>query len=411
MRTTVWVLTVPLAITLAVAIGGCGGVVAHDVEGEDAAATDASGVDAQAVFVPPMVDASTPVPYDAQPFDAHPPVDGSPPAHARIIFVHASPDLPAIRLCFGIGTQSNGSDLQVNALLPPLPATANSGEPYPGIMPGAGYPIPDLIDLSTVAVTPFAVFASSIGAGTAHCDALVGADGQGGTLVRNKDYVRLATTPPGTYTADSTEIVAVAGCTPAAVDPNATVARCGPDYDPATGNVSEAVAGLDVNINAATMGAQVLHLAPGLDGELGGFGVAQQLVTITTGAPAVFNLTPLGGVGYGALGSATAVQVTDISSVDTPNALFTVQTSNAMGAVVNQLVLAFSQISQLTVGTVAAPDGGPYFAPGENYVFVLLGDPSAAPYLDPNGQPNAAYDGHGLHVIAFPAHQVPSALP
>src|SRR5689334_12512659 len=61
--------------------------------------------------------------------DASDASDAAPTTHAKVILVHASPDVAALRLCFALGVQNDGSDAKM-APIAPLPNNA--------LAPGAG---------------------------------------------------------------------------------------------------------------------------------------------------------------------------------------------------------------------------------------------------------------------------------
>jgi hypothetical protein len=102
---------------------------------------------------------------DADTIDRDGSVDAGPPV-AKILAVHAANDLPAVRICFAIGSKDDGSD----AVIQPLPAlpyddvdSKTKGMPYPGVFPGTGSPIPSLgIDLESLAVTPYLIDAAAL---------------------------------------------------------------------------------------------------------------------------------------------------------------------------------------------------------------------------------------------------------
>ena len=62
--------------------------------------------------------------------------------------------------------------------------------------------------------------------------------------------------------------------------------------------------------------------------------------------------------------------------------------------------LSLTDIQKLSV---AGTTPGAYFQAGNNYLFAVLGDPSTASQqlYAPDGAVNMAYDGRGLHIVAF----------
>jgi phosphoribosyl 1,2-cyclic phosphodiesterase len=171
--------------------------------------------------------------------------------HAKVIVVHASPDVPTVRVCFAIGLQNDGSD-GVIAPISPLPQT--------GLAPGTGGALPDLgVDLSQRALTPYVILASKITSSAARCDTLAG---DAGTLTQNVDYFVLPTIKNGTLAPSTTFLVAATGCVPSAIDPAADTTTCGASYDSTKGNLSLQIFTLDRVIgNTQRFGAQVAHVA------------------------------------------------------------------------------------------------------------------------------------------------------
>jgi hypothetical protein len=59
------------------------------------------------------------------------------------------------------------------------------------------------------------------------------------------------------------------------------------------------------------------------------------------------------------------------------------------------------QLSRWDLSTASA-GGGAQFSAGQNYTFILVGDPEAAQIVLADGGANPAYDGRGVHFLAFP---------
>jgi len=135
--------------------------------------------------------------------DASDASDAAPTTHAKVIVVHASPDVAAVRLCFALGVQNDGSDAKM-APIAPLPNNA--------LPPGGGAILPDLgLDLSHQALTPYVFVASKI-TSAATCDQLAA------SLTANIDYYPLATVKNGTLAAGTTLMFAMTGCLASALD-------------------------------------------------------------------------------------------------------------------------------------------------------------------------------------------------
>ena len=163
-------------------------------------------------------------------------VDAGP--NARITVLHASPDFPPFRICFALrfGT------LDIVASLPPGPDQQVPGLPFTGVFPGTGGVFPDVKDLSTDTVVVYAIRADKVkdnardAGAQLKCSDYIGIDA-GTTLTKNVDYFELAPLPPGTFPKNSSVIIGLTGCLPKAIDPAASVEKCGANYVDATGNL------------------------------------------------------------------------------------------------------------------------------------------------------------------------------
>ena len=314
-------------------------------------------------------DAATDAPTDA-------PADAA-VSHAKIIAVHASPDLEAFRFCFGVGVQNDGSDA---AVLPiePLPKTP--------LAPGAGAVLSDLGDLSKSAVTPYVVLASKIGQGQT-CDAIV--PGAAGT-----DYFALATIKYGQLASATTHLLAVTGCLPHALDALADTTTCGANYDATNGNLVGDVLLLDrVVANTQRFGAQIAHVASPAAGVWSGlYGattVSAALRAIDGGAD-----EPIAdSVALGALAPPNAASLA-MPSVDSTSLVVAANNPDG-GAPPAESSIPLPLVYEATTGQATGEKA--YFAPGVNYTFVFVGDPRVSATSD-----GGVFDGHSLHALAFP---------
>ena len=73
--------------------------------------------------------------------------------------------------------------------------------------------------------------------------------------------------------------------------------------------------------------------------------------------------------------------------------------------------LATIQYASQWSASVASTPGGANFAYGQTYTFILEGDPLAQQGLLSDGGLNPAYDGRGIHIVAFPNNFSPAQLP
>ncbi len=321
-------------------------------------------------------------------------------ARAKVILVHASPDVPAVRVCFAIGTKNDGSDA-VLAPFPPLPDKAVGAQPYPGVFPGTGGTLPDLgQDLSGKVVVPYAVLASKVstdvatdgGIAPVACDSLIAGDGG---LTPGVDYIPLPPIPAGTLKPDTTLLLAATGCFPTAVDSKASAALCGADYDTQKGNVAIKGFVLDRAVaDAQKTGTQAAHLSSQVQGLLQGgnaTGITVGVIVADAGGyqPVTSNADP---VAYGQIkpAPASALSLPPASSAELSLGVLDPDGGPALSVV----DVPFASIYTATTGQTQGADQ--YFVAGANFTFVILGDPTQ-PFVT-----DAGVNGYGLHVLAFP---------
>ncbi len=320
------------------------------------------------------------------------------PARAKILVVHASPDVPPVRICFAVGTKSDGSDAVI-APFPPLPDKTEGSLPFPGLFPGTGGPLPDLgADLSQKVIVPYVIIASKVasdvapadgGVAPVACDTLLQGDGG---LTANVDYMKLPPIPSGTFMPGKTLLLAATGCLPTSADPNANVIACGADYDSTLGNVAIKIFDLDrIIADTQKSGAQVAHLSPKLF-----TGLLAGVTEIDAGSDAGVVYEPItpnnAPVNYAQLKPAPAAS---LSLPPASNAALVLSAVNPDGgAPIATFPVPFTFIYASTTGQLVGADQ--YFTANSNYTFVVVGDPQKAFLSD------AGVDGYGLHVLAFP---------
>jgi hypothetical protein len=311
--------------------------------------------------------------------DASDASDAGPTSHAKVIVVHASPDLPAVRVCFATGLQNDGSDAQM-APIAPLPKT--------GIAPGGGAILPDLgVDLSQKAITPYVMIASKI-AGNATCDQLAT------TLTANTDYFALPTIKNGTFAAGTTVLVAATGCLPTSMDGLADITTCGADYNATKGNLAIQDFKLDRVIgNTQRFGAQLAHVASPASGvwtaQYGATDVSASLSPFDGGATEIIvDHTKLFTLAPGAAAS-LAMPTVDQTS------LVVAAVNPDGGAPPKSMSIPLPLVYEATTGQATGENA--YFAPGVNYTFVFVGDPRQQATMD-----GGVFNGYSLHALAFP---------
>lgn len=327
---------------------------------------------------------------------------------AKLITVHASPQLWGIRFCFAV----NGSVTP----LPPLPhdpATQPATLGYPGIPPGAGGAVPFAgTDLTPLTITPYIIDAYAIRThfkgetpSEKKCSDLIGPDGGVG-ITEGTDYWKLGDIPANTFQHNRTYMLVLEGCTKDANfgSTGLTTAMCGSGWNATSGNLTAKVYGLD-RATGAKMGAQFVHASPILMVPHPG-GAIGSLATVA-GLPDggtlvdIINLTPA--TNGGNIEPATATQVTGANVATTYLSMSLIESDAGIGA--NPL-LPISAVEMLTTGL--APDGGSMYKAGGNYTFVMVGDPmriaDGGPSLDPDGgAPKAtAGAGYSFHALGFP---------
>jgi hypothetical protein len=350
--------------------------------GIDASTPSDGGPDARGS---PEADAGGDASVDAGALDAANPDGGTPPT--SVIFVHASPSLPSLRLCWG------------------LPGALPASPPYPSDneMPASNYsgiPVGGAVWLdpgqvgSLANVTMYALRAWPLANTTLACDELICPPGGQNCRIPNLDYWQLGTIAPGALRLGATNLVAISGCR-GGDDLAANAQRCGASWDAAHGNLHLEI----VPAETAALGGdggglwvQAAQLSPGLEALQGSAGVtsvsfgadmsaAQPIAQLAhegellPALPAAVSLPP-GAATFGQLGFAV-----DVQGVDAGDA-------------------AHLWMSLVKAQELVNPGQDPnlYFGAGGTYVVTILGDPSVA-HADGDG----GYDGTGLHVLVLPA--------
>jgi hypothetical protein len=348
---------------------------------------------------------------------------GPPPSHAKLVIVHAAPGMPPFRICFGTGVKNDGSDLVV-AALPVLPDAKQAPLPYAGFFNGTASPLPDITDLSSIAITPFLVSAAAIQAydssqGTTEpdCTQFIGIDGKGTNanpslkLAPGKDYFPMPTIPAGTFIDDATFLVSVTGCLPDVADAGFSAALCGATWSSATGNLAMSVAQLDTKtVIDGGIGVQFAHRASPVEGlpgtadttAVGGGPDTVVHAPASNGVIPAFSWTADGGSGpVPSLEPLSTGPVKYSASAVAPPVAFAFSASGpqdptlAFGVGMVKLDGGVPTFQPWPAGDQGQPGAGDYFSlplpviqllsgpmmdggftPGETYTMVLLGDPT-----------------------------------
>jgi hypothetical protein len=306
--------------------------------------------------------------------------DSAAVAPATVILLNSSPDLPSVRVCLVVAGTATTAIL-------PVPDRLAPGQTVPGIDLWTGAPIPTgLGDPATLSVTPYLLRVDAIAraaeAGVMDCLGLIGPGGEGMTLVAGVDFWRLPTVPAGTFIDGTVGFVMFHGCLPLSLDPNASIDRCGQDYD--GGN------NLQYTLYSFTpisgFAARVIQGSRPIDGvfaEQAG-GTVSEIVSFD-GEQVTGMTFKSFDTWFPLLPATSSLNVEVVTDADAEVATY---------------AWPWTEIAQITTGSSTTADGGPYYAFGQTYTFVIVGDPSAP--ADSGAQP---------HAIVFPDDLVPPAYP
>jgi hypothetical protein len=291
--------------------------------------------------------------------------EGGAAEHGKVLVVHASPNFPAVRWCFAVGTKSDGTDA-VPLGATPLPDT---GQPFAGLARGGGFVLPDIGDLSGV-VVPYAISADKIKTivRPTSCSAVLASDGG---LVPGGDYQRLAPIPAGTFAGGKTVLTALTGCLPTAFDPSADAIRCGTDFNPLSGNLSMRTFDVDRAAGMGKLGAQLAHLSSPLAGELTTVGVAPGFRNAPDSGT-VFYVQIAPGVKFGQLEPRPAFQALLPSATQSAISI-AVLNPDGGSTPIGDYTFSLADVLRATTGDTTGADQ--YFVNGASYTFVLTGDP------------------------------------
>lgn len=341
----------------------------------------------------------------------------------RAVFVHASPDLPDLRLCWWLtnagdagGSGASGSDAGGNAgdasnqgddggdsgassnrgagNDPPFPWGAPAPmSDYPAIPVGADVPLPDASSLVGGDLTVVAINAG----------ALAGYEPPGGPSfscwqVLNPSSATVADDilykfriPAGAIVAGATNVIAITGCY--AGDNDVAAERCGAGFSPSTGNVHAQVTPV-FDVQHAGGGGQIpvqaALLSAGIAAQLGPAGAVVSYGAQDAAAP-VATLAAEGAIAPSSPDFLDAVT----TAPDYGRLGFALDFTPASGASVH----AWFSLEQMLA--LIDPDIDPtvFYAQPTTYVVAVVGDTAGVP---PFSQDAGAYDGRGLHLLAVP---------
>jgi hypothetical protein len=252
-----------------------------------------------------------------------------------------------------------------------------------GLLTGTGQAGPSMNAYTGAYVTAFIIPTPNVPPNV-DCSVLLGTDGQGGTLQAGTFY-RAGTVPPGTFALGKTTLVAFWGCPPGLADGGA----CGMAYNPDAGNLAAAVFS---ELSAAMLGPNAIevfpvHASPALDCVMPGcpMGISQ-LVLDWPGGSAPFPLL----LGMPGMQAMMVGFEQDASSAAVNNGPYMWQAS-------------FDDIARASNdGSATMATGGPYFAGGQSYFLVTVGNP----FVSPDASTGAAF-----HLIGAPLSFPPDPNP
>jgi hypothetical protein len=297
---------------------------------------------------------------------------------ARLVAVHASPDLPDVRLCIKLDGKFVPDSPVPNGA--PMPKSN-----YPGLAAGGAFRLPDLGKLENVVVTVTAIEARAINDGsklTAGCEELLCPPNSGMCLDKTQ-YFTMPALPSKTFGPNKTYLLVLDGC----IGTSGTAAQCGSDYAGTSNLKALPVETADgfVDVGGGAFPLQMAQLSHGLDG----FQVTAEAQSGSIGST----------LGFGAVAPSTPISVTAPKApAGWGGQNFVVYASGDAGVMLSQ---SYANVQYATDPT-QVPDQ--YFTTRSNFVLAIVGDPSGATaqLFFADGGANAAYDGHGLHLIVFP---------
>jgi hypothetical protein len=295
--------------------------------------------------------------------------------------VHASANLYDFRLCFGV---DDAGVLPVPAY-PDDPSHPMPETNYPGVPVGGAALLPAIqigggpLTLTAYVIPAYYLQSQGYVAGAEPtCDRLIADD----LIPQAVEYFTL---PPVTIaSAGGTFALAIEGCGVGTGLAAGSTAQCGASYSSVTGNLTAFPAALTPSTDAGGWAMQLTQLSPSFDQ---GAGATVTYVDPTSDASVALTA-------YAAnLGAPVTVA---LSEAGVTAAYFVL--SPVSGAPVTE--------SLATMQYFQAPSSDPftYFSAPSTYLVAVVGDATdaAAPVSLPDGAANPAFDGHGLHVIAYP---------
>ena len=318
-------------------------------------------------------------------------------APTTALFVQASPSLPDVRLCWAAS----------NVVAPVLPFPSSGempGSNYPGVPLGGVVAMGDATALVGSGVTLYALDAENLArieqgqSAPSTCDELI--CGQGSDLMPpclryNFDYWPVATLDVGGVVGSRDNVVALSGCLPTALDPNASNALCGASWNASAGNLHADVLQLFPNVSTGSRWyVQAAQLSPAL-ATLEGEGGAALVSFGAEDSDADLSVASLQGEGDL---SSTQTVLFEAGLPGYGQLGFAVDVGGFDGGA-GHLWMSLADSQQLVDPT---EDPTQFFGQPRTYLVAVLGDPNA-PHAFAPVTGDGGYDGRGLHVLVIAA--------
>ena len=321
------------------------------------------------------------------------PADAPMPEPPGVLFVQASPSLRDQVFCWSVGSAGPSMTARPYPSTTPMPASN-----YPGVPVGGAIALADATSMLGGDLTIYALDARAVANAVQNADCTHTNDCSCYNLMHSgavdtTAIHQMPVIPNGPIALDTTVVLWVRGCL--ASDPDASVQRCGSDWSLSTGNLRIDVASVPgASLPAPEAGVLAVQAAQ----------LSPALAMLAGDAGAV--------VSFGSQGAADASVITTLSAPDQilPSSPLQVATRiplasfGQLGFAVDvggdggaHLWMSLAQSLDLVDPT---QDPTQYFAQPTSYLVTVIGDPAGSP---PNGgDPDAAYDGTGLHLLVLP---------
>jgi hypothetical protein len=302
----------------------------------------------------------------------------APAPPTSILAVHASANLYDFRLCFGAG----GAILPFPAY-PDDPSHPMPETNYPGVPVGGAVLLPPL-ELPGGALTVYVVPAyymqsqGYVSGSEPTCDRLIPED----VIPQAVEYFTLPAVTLPTF--GGAVVLAIEGCGVGTGLATGSIAQCGASFSAGTGNLTALAGTLASPDDAGPWTMQLAQLSPSF---AQGGGTTLTYVDPTVDASVALT-APASSVG--------APVTVALSEAGVTAAYFAVGASSG-GAFTESL-------ASIQYFQSPASDPFTYFGANGAYFVAVVGDATdaAAPVSLPDGAANPAFDGHGVHVIAYP---------